>query len=315
MPNHYTINWELSLICNLQCSFCSQKERREKNKEPLSLENIFSIIEHLPKSSHISFLWGETLMFPKILEVFQALETRQITYEFTTNGTLLGHYTTTLITLPRLKKITVSIDGYWTDHDRSRGKKWLFDTVIHTLPKITPYKPIAVSTVLTDQDFKSMLKLHILLDKLWISEHKLIYCMQFSTQDIASALEQIPELQIDSPGSITNIDEEYRKKFLQTVAILWWYEAKKIIFSVEPNWLFSDKETACKQVANQYRINDQGELSICEFISNSFGNIIKDEFLDSIQDTPYIAMKKKILGHFPLAICKTCCKNCIAHNN
>ena len=43
------INWELSLFCNLDCSFCSQGFRRKKQKSQLSFEDIAKIIKHLPE--------------------------------------------------------------------------------------------------------------------------------------------------------------------------------------------------------------------------------------------------------------------------
>lgn len=310
--NKIIINWELSLACNLNCSFCSQKTRREDNNSIPKKEKIFKIIENLPFWCHISFLWWETLIIPYIYEVFQKLEDKNITYEITTNGIFLYKFLEIFKSLANLKQINISIDGHWEYHDISRGKIGLYHELMLVLPKITKIKPTHISTVITkNADLKNLIKLYLDLNNFKIQEQKLIFLMNFSTKEINKSINKIPEIKISAPGEDTleNI-EDYKKRFLKIFKTLKSLN-KKTYLRIEPISIFKDSPISCKQLKNQYRINENWELSICEFINNSFWNIENTHFNKIIHNWEYINLKNKIENTFPLDICKSCCKQCI----
>ena len=310
MNNKYIINWELSLNCNLDCSFCSQKERRNINRKNLSIENIYKIIDNLDSNSHISFLWWETLIFPNIIDIFKKLENKWITYEITTNGIFLEKFINDFKKLNNLTQINISIDWYWEVHDNSRWSKWLFKKIINIIPKIIPLKEINISTVITESlTDKNLLNLHILLNKLWIKIHKLVYLMNFSENDIKKSKEKINSLLISAPwNKWKERNSTYKKNFLQKYILLnkLWLD---INISYEPENIFNKKQSFCKQIVKQYRINEKWNLSICEFINNKFSNLINNKFENAINNLQYKELKKEVINNFPLDICKTCCKN------
>lgn len=307
MKNKYIINWELLLNCNLNCSFCSQKERRLKNNKAISIEEALKIINNLPNNSHISFLWGETLMFPKIDKLFQALEVRWITYEITTNWILLKKFLEEFKKLNNLKQINISIDWYWDFHDISRWKKWLYEQIKKIIPKLLQIKEVCISTVVTNNTEINLIKLYKELNKLWIKQHKIIYCMNFSKKDLNKSKEKINSLVVSSPWNININNIEYKKQFLKAFILMnkLWLDTKLYI---EPLSIFKNEEIHCKQIEKQFRINQNGELSICEFINNSFWNLIEEKFEDIIKDKLFLDLKNDIKNNFPLDICKTCCK-------
>ena len=218
--NKYIINWELSLKCNLDCYFCSQKERRNKQKSFLSFEDIKKIINNLPNNSHISFLWWETLIFPKIKEIFTTLEEKNVTYEITTNWILLNQFLDTFKTLKKLKQINISLDWYWDFHDISRWKKWLFNEIIEVIPELLNITEISISTVITNNSEHNLVKLYKTLNNLWIKKHKLIYCMNFTKDDIKKSKEKIKDLHISSPGNSSIDNKLYKKQFLKSFLLL-----------------------------------------------------------------------------------------------
>ncbi len=306
------INWELSLACNLNCSFCSQQERRKKNSSIPKKEEILTIIENLPKNCHISFLWWETLLIPYIYEIFLQLEKKDITYEITTNGILLEKFIETFQKLPNLMQINISIDWYWIYHDNSRWKIGLYQSIINNLPKLTTIKPIHISTVITHNiSIKNIVQLHLDLSNFHIAEQKLIFLMNFSRREIQASQNKIPELKISKPGnsSLENIIH-YKRKFLKIYKILKALD-KKIPINIEPISIFTQKNITCKQLTSQYRINENGNIIICEFIENHFWNLKSLNFEQAITNPEYIKLKKNILQNFPLDICKSCCKQCI----
>ena len=308
MKNKYIINWELSLKCNLDCYFCSQKERRYNQNNQLSFDEINKIIENLPYNSHISFLWWETLIFPKIKEIFELLEKKWLTYEITTNWMLLSNFIETFEKLKQLEKINISIDWYWEFQDISRWKKWLFKKIIKVLPKLLKVKSTHISTVINyNLDDKNLLKLYLTLNKLWIKKHKLIYLMNFSKKNVEKSKQKIKELSIALPWDSWE-EKDYKTNFLRKYKLLknLWLDTD---ISIEPISIFKNKKTSCKQIDKQFRINEKWKLSICEFIENEFSELIKTDFKEAIKDSKYNELREKIMSNFPLDICKTCCKN------
>lgn len=314
MKNRYIINWELSLKCNLDCTFCSQKERRNNNKALLTENDIFNIIENLPENSHISFLWWETLIYPNIINIFNKLEKKWITYEITTNWILLEIFINSFKELNKLTQINISIDWYWDFHDKSRWRKWLFNSLIKIIPELLKIKEVKISTVITNNSEINLIKLHKELNKIWIKQHKLIYCINFSKEDISKSKEKINSLNISSPWNINIDNSEYKKYFLKCFFILQkiWLDTK---LSIEPIALFKSEKTYCKQIEQQYRINEKWKISICEFIDNDFWNLIEEKFEDLITNKLFINLKNEINNSFPLDICKTCCKLCNKKNS
>ncbi|MDP2090475.1 MAG: radical SAM protein [Candidatus Gracilibacteria bacterium] len=345
MTDKYIINWELSLACNLDCSFCSQKERRNLNNKIPSLENIYQIIDNLPNNTHISFLGGETLMLPNIIDIFKKLEERGISYEITTNGILLDKFfgvvmnNPTLNSLPKIREggynkieqlkhltqINISIDGYGDFHDISRGKKGLFNKLKKVIPELINIKNITISTVISPNlTNENIVKLHLWLNSIGIKEHKLIYMMNFSKIDVENSKNKIKELKIGLPGSEKLDNNVLKNNFLEKLSLLknlgnnnpslYSFPKireggyKKIQITIEPIALFKKGKISCKQLDKQLRIDENGKLSICEFITNNFDDISKIKLNDAIKNNDFIEFKKAIKSNFPLDICKTCCK-------
>ncbi|MDD2870366.1 MAG: radical SAM protein [Candidatus Gracilibacteria bacterium] len=308
MTDKYIINWELSLACNLDCSFCSQKERRYINNKIPDQENIFKIINNLPANTHLSFLGGETLMLPNIISIFNKLEEKEITYEITTNGILLDKFLDNFEYLKNLTQINISIDGYGDFHDISRGKKGLFNKLKKVIPELINIKNITVSTVISPNlKTENIVKLHLWLNSIGIKEHKLIYMMNFSKTDVENSKILISDIKISMPGSEKIDNEMLKKDFLEKVLILKKLNTKTKII-IEPIALFKKWKISCKQLDKQLRIDENGKLSICEFITNNFDDISKINLKDAIKNNDFVELKKSIKSKFPLDICKTCCK-------
>lgn len=306
MENKYIINWELSLECNLDCRFCSQKERRIKQKNHISFNDASNIINNLPDNCHISFLWWETLTFPNILELFKLLENRWITYELTTNWILLGKFIKEIKDLNNLTQISISIDWFWDFHDISRWKRWIFDIIINVIPEIIKYKKISISTVITDISNKNLVKLYQIINKLKIDEQKIIYLMNTTEKDIMQSKKKIKELKIFTPWKL-EINRNYKNEFIKKVIILKKIEDNTIV-KIEPETVIKKWLVSCKQIDKQFRINEQWKISICEFIDNNFWDLRKERFEKIIKNQKYIELKKSIIDIFPLDICKNCCK-------
>jgi organic radical activating enzyme len=81
---------EISNICNLQCDFCPEVERRKK---VMSYDLFTQVIDEVqPLTEEVTFhLMGEPLTHPQFEEFLDYCETKNVPVNLTTNGTLLGH--------------------------------------------------------------------------------------------------------------------------------------------------------------------------------------------------------------------------------
>ncbi|MFH1588117.1 MAG: radical SAM protein [Candidatus Diapherotrites archaeon] len=112
--------------CNLECTFCCNKQKREGNSNSKSPAEIASFIKQdMKKSGHeknnVVFYGGEPLLNQKFMkELIQETKNSGLSYVSFTNGTLLGSMDEFL--LNNLDALLVSIDGEERIHDKCRGK-------------------------------------------------------------------------------------------------------------------------------------------------------------------------------------------------
>lgn len=303
------IMWELSLKCNLKCNFCYQKNRRYFQKNQISIKNIKKIIDNLPKNTHIAFIWWESFLYPKFIEVLEYLDNKSITYEITSNWTIVDIFIDKLNKLKWLKNINFSVDFLWKKQDIYRNYNWLFEKISKTIPLLNTN--ININTIIfPDSKFNEILKLYLYFDKIWINEHTFLMYSSFSKEELINSKKQINSLIIKT-NSQELIDYNYlRKKTLHFFKELYNIKKEKKINSkviLIPQSLILNKNS-CKHLNNQYRINENWKISICHYIDNEFGDLMNNSFEEVIQNEIYIEIKNKIKNNFPLEICKNCCK-------
>ena len=169
-----SITVQLSQDCNLRCGYCPYSvqglyENRNHNSKSISWETLRSGIDFLLNNSsevdelNISFYGGEPLLekqmiYDSIDYINSKITSKRISYNVTTNGTLLD--------LEFIQKImnhnfmiTVSLDGSKEDHDRNRkyvNGKGSFNSVVANISKIKErypkmYERIRFNTVLSPE--------------------------------------------------------------------------------------------------------------------------------------------------------------------
>lgn len=121
-PRHIFI--ETTANCNLACTFCP----REKNDEHMEWNLFKSIVDecnHYGQSSYSLHLFGEPLLYPKILDAIAYIKgkNRHNTILLTTNGTVLNRFIDDLSRLKVDKIIWSWRRNNFNDHTRDVLKK------------------------------------------------------------------------------------------------------------------------------------------------------------------------------------------------
>jgi MoaA/NifB/PqqE/SkfB family radical SAM enzyme len=294
-------NIETTLRCNLDCKMCTQRELRRQKSADMSLGTFKKVINNYPDITRVSFVGGEPFLNRDFFKMMNFLDRRAITYEITTNGTLINKKKVNqLKDCVRLEKINFSLDGAKDYHDSERGKG-VFKKCIAALMMSDNFFNINVCTVMKQDNLEEIPKLTEYLANLGIRNQKIIYGMSLDKDTRKKSKEIEPYLRIQGP-SMDNPAEYYQRISKLFKALEYLEKRKSIFMEFEPFFIRSNlkdflddkiicnQAISCKQI-NQYRFDTKGNRIICEFIRNKFN--------------------PKIVGYLNnnlLPICRRCCK-------
>ncbi len=146
-----TIDMELSVVCNLRCSFCWWwgengiafklfKERDPLVTQELTTQEIFDIVDQVAKHKPSIYLsGGEPFIRKDTVDIIEYMSKKGLAVLTNNNGTVLSDEK--LQRLARIKNLTInfSIDGTREVHDKIRGKG-MFDKTTSTVKKLIEYR-------------------------------------------------------------------------------------------------------------------------------------------------------------------------------
>ncbi len=102
---------EISNICNLQCSFCPELDRK---KEVLSVSNFEKIILQISSLTEevCLHLMGEPLIHPELSAILDVCDQYNVKVQLTTNGVIISNKAEILLNSKCLRQINFSIQSY-----------------------------------------------------------------------------------------------------------------------------------------------------------------------------------------------------------
>jgi AdoMet-dependent heme synthase len=141
VKRHFLIQWDSTNECNLRCSHCYHRNRKEnptllKNPE-MSFEEVIQMLKDLKKVSsdwsleprfHIS--GGEPLLRGDLINILDYSMGEGITTRLLTNGTLITPEKARAIYKKGVKSIQISIDGTEERHNKIRGRSYAYADAI-----------------------------------------------------------------------------------------------------------------------------------------------------------------------------------------
>ena len=164
MPLRYF--FELTYRCNLQCPYCYVGE--DRNKQELSTEEWFKIIDQVPFYSFITLVGGEPLIrkdFIKILE--KACKKTLSKVNVVSNGILINDEIIEAFIRTKMLLLSVSLDGYGKNHDLNRNKDGIFDKIMTNLDNLNSRKKrpmVDIKTIVLENNLDDLPKLFKLCD-------------------------------------------------------------------------------------------------------------------------------------------------------
>lgn len=170
------VRWDLTYLCNFQCIHCYSSCGYDKNKQ-LSLDNIKKIIDILDKEKvqFVQILWGEPMVYPKILEVIAYALTKKFIFCINSNGYLLNDTIIHQLSKMWLQHIQISLNGLGQEHDQVTMVKESFEKVSKNVEKlIASWMNVSISCVVSEINKGSIFKFLEYIIGLWVKNIQLL---------------------------------------------------------------------------------------------------------------------------------------------
>jgi|GEM_PF-4337373 len=131
--NSFKLRISITDICNLKCKHCFAKAHAEHMDFELFKKTIDNLYDIYKENSVISYMGGEPMLYPKVVESVKYITNKNMKVSFTTNG-----YKVDKNKLKEIKNagevvLSVSLDGPEEFHNQNRGKQDSFREAIKTI--------------------------------------------------------------------------------------------------------------------------------------------------------------------------------------
>lgn len=163
--------FELTYLCNLNCPYCYIGQEREKNE--LTTQEWFNIIDQIPFYSFVTLVGGEPLLRKDFIAILE--RTAKKTFgklNVVTNGILINDEIIDAFIRTKMMLLSVSLDGYGENHDKNRGKEGIFDKIISNLNNLNKKKNrknrpmVDIKTIVLENNLDDLPKLYKLCNEM-----------------------------------------------------------------------------------------------------------------------------------------------------
>lgn len=336
LPNHFVV--ELTDNCNLACEMCwlhglkGVAKKRLFQKE-ISCSKLIKFFECLETNSpYIRFTGGEPFLKKDFLRLLRFMaETNIRCGRIATNGTLINKKIAGKLVDYNVERLTVSLDGDESTHDRIRGKG-NFKRTMNAIALLQAEKEIRnvvfpeIEFVFTlsslnyralDKFFdiglelgvKTIVQLLNWMNSNQVITHKKRLVEEFGIEDptakgFSAGLEKInakafSRKYLEVKNNIPKRGGEFLVRPLRNLdEILAWYSNQSRLFVEKP----------CRIPFSIGRISPKGSFMACRYIRVPFGSIAESEFGDSWNSAVAKKFRKDLLSGNDFEACKRC--NC-----
>ena len=189
--------------CTVRCSFCYQKNLRNKFLTNINKKNVLSLIDdwYLNWKKFIIFSWWEPTLDKNL--AFYIEYAKNIWYKYIrvhTNWFGFSDYDYLYDLYKKwLNWITISVHWYWIIHDNISKVKWSFNIIVKALINFERLKKIDSSfiidtnTVICKENYKNIYKLIYLLCKFSITRGQIVLSYSLDLFDREEKKKIIPE--------------------------------------------------------------------------------------------------------------------------
>jgi len=271
--------WECTLRCNLNCVHCGSDCKVDSLQKDMPLQDFIQVIDEItpivnPNKTTIVLTGGEPLMRKDIEQCGLELYSRGFPWGLVTNGLLLSEERLQSLMESGLRTITISLDGFETEHNWFRGNKKSFAKAKQAIQLVVK-QPNLIYDVVT-----------------CVNKQNILYLKSFKEELIRWGVKKWRLFTVFPIGRAKDNEllslsgEEFRELF-DFIAITRKQAKINVSYGCEGFLGHYEREVRddfffCKAGINIGSVLVDGSISACPSLRENFtqGNIYQDSFVD-----------------------------------
>ena len=339
MPSYYNRNgralmplryfFELTYRCNLQCPYCYVGS--ERNKEELSTDEWFKIIDQIPFYSFVTLVGGEPLIRYDFIDIL--MRTAKITFGYLNvvfNGILINDDVIDAFIKSKMMLLSVSLDGYGKNHDINRAKVGIWDKIMNNFEKMNSREKrpmIDIKTIVLENNLDDLVKLYKMCDEMKFNFLSISFLRNNNLKQNSVLFDSfIPEFNADYPIQ-KYFDMEHFKEVYKELESL--SKKSKVQIRYSPKFEYSkdplekieeffnaseDRPVSeiykpCMYPFSNMMINPSGDVYPC--LSQKIGNVKNMQIKDVFNLPHYRCFRKNLKAAKVFGACQMCCELCV----
>ena len=286
----YSISWNLTKRCNLNCSHCylDADFRGGLKTDELNTEECFRVIDQISEVNPNAFLiltGGEPLLRPDIYEIIRYAAYRKFMVVLGTNGTMINRVNAEKIKAAGAHGVGISIDSMNPDkHNKFRGveKAWELSMDAFDILKEVGVDFLVQMSV-SDMNYKEIPEVVEFTEKIGAIAFNLYFLVctgrgqgntDISNAAYEEALKMLYEQQMKYKGRLM-INSKCAPQY------------KRVVYENDPESVYTRTYSGgCPAATHYSRISPEGNLTPCPFIEESVGNLKTRTFKDLWENAP-----------------------------
>lgn len=289
---------ELTHRCNMSCPICyyhGKEAYASKANDELSCKDYEKFLDTLQQKIPIVLVGGEIFLRKDIMDIIQIIKSKGFPMTIISNGTLINDEQITRMVNLGVDCYVFSLDGDKETNDKIRGQGSFDKTICATKSLITngvEKKNIIFSSTLSECNINKIESVLTPAKNLGVKLDMHIVSFNNKMPDIDPNVLSNKVRTIQSLANTNNINLDLNKLNSEKVLKSWFSE--------------EDIPSFCGYVNESVMIRPNGDITLCHFIDDVFGNIKEDDIHEVINSDKAKSQRKKINKRLDSA-CNRCC--------
>ena len=324
MPLRYF--FELTYKCNLKCPYCYVGSNR--NKQELSTQDWFNIIEQIPFYSIVTLVGGEPLIRQDFIPILEKVCKKTFgKVNVVSNGILINDEIIQAFIKNKMILLSVSLDGYGKNHDLNRNKEGIFDKIYSNLELINKYKKrpmIDIKTIVLENNLDDLPKLYKMCSDMGFEFLSISFLRNNNLKQNSQLFDSfMPEFNADYPIKLYFDMEHFKEIYLELESLkkhsktlirfspkfeLTKNPIKKIeeFFNTDTSKPISEIYKPCKFPFSNTFITPEGNVYPC--LSQKIGNVKENSIKEIFNKPNYCCFRKNLKVSKVFGACQMCCE-------
>ena len=315
----YSISWNLTKRCNLNCDHCylDADFRGGFRTDELNTEECFRVVDQIAEVNPNAFLiltGGEPLLRPDIYDIIRYAADKKFMVVLGTNGTLVNHVNAVKIKEAGAHGVGISIDSMDpAKHNKFRGVQKAWE---HSMEAFNILNEVGVDFLVqmsvSDMNYKELPEVVAFSEKIGAIAFNLYFLVctgrgqgntDISNEAYEAALKMLYDLQMEYKGRLM-INSKCAPQY------------KRVVYENDPDSVYTRTYSGgCPAATHYSRITPEGDLTPCPFIDEKVGSLKTSTFKELWTQSPLMLQlrdRKKLEGRCGSCEFSGMCSGCRA---